>query len=167
MIRIDAFDDSSGKVPVGGVLTVYGANKHPRPRRLHGRSLRGTLDGGGWSRMVQVIRGLGVPDGPRSDGRLAPSGGVEGRKSPGTPLDNPRPAPRLDRVPVRVGGACDCGAGAERERSESGARLRVGKNRFNSVRYTQRTISAHPADLPIRVLCVPWPSLNGPREPKK
>ena len=59
---------------------------------------------------------------PRADGRLAPSGGVEGRKSPGTPLDNPRPAPRLDRAPVRVGGACDCGAGAERERSESGAR---------------------------------------------
>ena len=48
---------------------------------------------------------------------------------------------------VRVGGACDCGAGAERERSgsgagaerersESGARLRVGNNRFNSVRCT-------------------------------
>ena len=26
---------------------------------------------------------------------------------------------RLDRAPVRVGGACDCGAGAERERSGS------------------------------------------------
>ena len=103
------------------------------------------------------MRVQGVQDGPRADGRLAPSGGVEGRKSPGTPLDNPRPAPRLDRAPVRVGGACDCGAGAERERSgsgagaerersgsgagaerersENGARLRVGKNRFNSARY--------------------------------
>ena len=97
--------------------------------------------------MVQVIRGLEVQDGPRSDGRLAPYGGVEGRKPPDAPLDNPRQAPRRDRAPVRVGVACDCGAGAERERSgsgagaerersESGARLRVGKNRFNSVRYT-------------------------------
>jgi hypothetical protein len=97
--------------------------------------------------MEQTMRVQGVLDGPRADGRLAPSGGVEGRKSPGTPLDNPRPAPRLDRAPVRVGGACDCGAGAERERSgsgagaerersESGARLRVGNNRFNSVRCT-------------------------------
>ena len=98
-------------------------------------------------RMEQTMREQGVLDGPRENGRLAPSGGVEGRKSPGTPLDNPRPAPRLDRAPVRHGGACDCGAGAERERSgsgagaerersESGARLRVGKNRFNSVRGT-------------------------------
>ena len=100
--------------------------------------------------MVHVIRGIGVLDGPQSDGRLAPSGGVEGRKPPDTPLDNPRQAPRRDRATVRAGGACDCGAGAERERSgsgagagrerrersESGARLRVGKNRFNCVRYT-------------------------------
>ena len=36
-------------------------------------------------RMEQPMRKQGVLDGPRADGRLAPSGGVEGRKSPGTP----------------------------------------------------------------------------------
>ena len=79
-------------------------------------------DGGGWRRMVHAIRGIGALDGPQSDGRLAPpSGGVEGRKPPDTPLDNPRQAPRRDRTAVFAGGACDCGAGVERERSGSGA----------------------------------------------
>ena len=72
------------------------------------------------------MRVQGVQDGPRADGRLAPSGGVEGRKSPGTPLDNPRPAPRLDRAPVRVGGACDCGAGEERGSGAGAERERGG-----------------------------------------
>ena len=36
------FDDRGGKVPAGGVLVVNGANRHPRPRRLHRRSLRVT-----------------------------------------------------------------------------------------------------------------------------
>ena len=49
------------------------------------------------------------------------AGGVEGRKPPDTPLGNSRQAPRRDRATARVGGACDCGAGAERERSGSGA----------------------------------------------
>ena len=78
--------------------------------------------------MVELpMRVQAVLDGPRADGRLAPSaGGAEGRKplttpDTDTPLDNPLPAPRLDRAPVRVGGACDCGAGAEREQSGSGA----------------------------------------------
>ena len=108
--------------------------------------------------MEQPMRKQGLLDGPRADGRLAPFGGVEGRKSAGTPLDNPRPAPRLNRAPVRVGvratavrersgsgaGAererSGSGVGAERERSGSGARAERAcawiKNRFNSVRYT-------------------------------
>ena len=36
------FDDRGGKVPAGGVLVVGGVNRHPRPRRLNGWSLRGT-----------------------------------------------------------------------------------------------------------------------------
>ena len=36
------FDNRGGKVPAGGVLVVNGVNRHPRPRRLHGWSLRDT-----------------------------------------------------------------------------------------------------------------------------
>ena len=50
--------------------------------------------------------------------------GITGRKSPNTPVGNPRPPPRGGRAPVRCGGACaqarkrsGSGAGAERERS--------------------------------------------------
>ena len=61
--------------------------------------------------------GLGRADGARSKGSSAPHGGITGRKSPNTPVGNPRPPPRWDRAPVRCGGACASGAGAERERS--------------------------------------------------
>ena len=36
------FDLTGVKVPAGGVLVMDGANRHPRPRRLHGRWFRGT-----------------------------------------------------------------------------------------------------------------------------
>ena len=43
------FDTTGGRVPAGGVLSVDGSNRHPRPQRLHGRSLRGTI----WSGAVK------------------------------------------------------------------------------------------------------------------
>ena len=58
------FDTTGGRVPVpaGGVLSVDGANKHPRPQRLPGRSLRGTrMVGRGRGHARLVIRLMLAP----------------------------------------------------------------------------------------------------------
>ena len=56
------FDNTSGRVLAGGVLVVDGANRHPRPRRLHGRSLRDThmVARGRWQARL-AIRSMSAP----------------------------------------------------------------------------------------------------------
>ena len=56
------FDTTGGRVPAGGVLSVDGANRYPRPQRLPGRSLRGThMAGRGRGQARLVIRLMSAP----------------------------------------------------------------------------------------------------------